>query len=110
MEIRIDSSFTKTLDVHKMDKLDLGDGSEVLDRLIGSNWHVINGEQVIGGGRVVIPPGEFVTGTIVLRSNVHLYLAQGAKPRGSLDTADYRIDGQKHGMVYAYQATGITIS
>ena len=63
-----------------------------------------------GGGRVVIPPGEFVTGTIVLRSNVNLYLEQGAKLRGSLDTVDYRIDGQKHGMVYAFQATGITIS
>jgi len=27
------------------------DGSDVLDRLIGSNWHIINGEEEIGGGR-----------------------------------------------------------
>jgi len=63
-----------------------------------------------GGGRVVIPPGEFVTGTIVLRSNVNLYLEQGARLLGSLDTADYRIEGQMRGIVFAYQATGITIS
>lgn len=63
-----------------------------------------------GGGQVVVPPGDFVTGTIILRSNVNLYLAQGARLLGSLDTADYWIDGQKHGMIYAYQATGITIS
>jgi len=27
------------------------DGSDVLDCLIGSNWHIINGEEEIGGGR-----------------------------------------------------------
>ena len=63
-----------------------------------------------GGGRVVIPPGQFVSGTIILKSNVNLYLEQGARLIGSLDTADYWIDGQKHGIIYAYQATGITIS
>ncbi len=63
-----------------------------------------------GGGKVVVPPGDFVTGTIVLRSDVNLYLEQGATLLGSLDTADYRIDGQRHGMIYAVQSTGITIS
>ncbi|MFH0757221.1 MAG: glycosyl hydrolase family 28 protein [Bacteroidota bacterium] len=63
-----------------------------------------------GGGKVVVPPGIFVTGTIVLRSDVNLYLEQGARLLGSLDTADYRINGQEHGLIYAYQSTGITIS
>jgi polygalacturonase len=63
-----------------------------------------------GGGRVVIPPGDFVTGTIILGSDVNLYLEQGARLLGSLDTADYWPDGNKHGIIYAYQATGITIS
>ncbi len=63
-----------------------------------------------GGGRVVVPPGDFVTGTIVLRSDVNLHLEQGATLLGSLDTEDYMMDGQKHGIIYAYQSTGITIS
>ncbi len=63
-----------------------------------------------GGGRVVIPPGEFVTGTIILKSGVNLYLEQGARLLGSLDTADYRIGGRRHGLIYAYQAKGISIS
>jgi polygalacturonase len=66
--------------------------------------------HLAGGGRVVIPPGDFVTGTIVLSSNVNLYLEQGARLLGSLDTSDYRPDGQKHGMIYACQSTGISIS
>jgi polygalacturonase len=63
-----------------------------------------------GGGRVVIPPGDFVTGSIQLKSHVNLYLEPGARLLGSLDTADYRIEGRRHGMIYAYQAKGITIS
>lgn len=63
-----------------------------------------------GGGRVVIPPGEFVTGTIILKSGVNLHLEQGARLLGSFDTADYWIDGRKHGLIYAYQAESISIS
>ena len=63
-----------------------------------------------GGGKVVVPSGKFVCGTISLKSNVNLYLEQGASLLGSLDTADYWMDGQKHGMIYAYQATNISIS
>ena len=42
-----------------------------------------------GGGRVVIPSGEFVTGTIHLKSNVNLHLERGAKLIGSLNISDY---------------------
>ena len=63
-----------------------------------------------GGGRVVVPPGEFVTGTILLRSHVNLHLEQGARLIGSLDTIDYRIDGRKHGIIYAFQCMGVTLS
>ena len=43
-----------------------------------------------GGGRVVIPAGQYKTGTIVLRSNVHLHLELGATLYGSTDLKDYR--------------------
>jgi len=63
-----------------------------------------------GGGRVVVPAGEFVTGTMILKSNVELYLQQGARLIGSLDTADYRVEGQRRGMLFAYRAKNITLS
>jgi len=43
-----------------------------------------------GGGRVVVPTGGYKIGTIVLKSNVHLYLEQGATLYGSTDLKDYR--------------------
>lgn len=42
------------------------------------------------GGRVVVPAGDFKTGTIVLRSNVNLHLESGATLYGSTDLRDYR--------------------
>ena len=42
-----------------------------------------------GGGRVVVPTGKFKTGSIQLRSNVHLYLEEGATLYGSTDINDY---------------------
>ena len=38
-----------------------------------------------GGGRVVVPPGDFLTGPIHLQSRVELHLAQGATLRFSRD-------------------------
>jgi polygalacturonase len=42
-----------------------------------------------GGGTVVVPPGRFLTGTIVLKSRVRLYLEPGAVLLGSPNLADY---------------------
>ena len=43
-----------------------------------------------GGGRVVVPAGNYKTGTIVLKSDVHLFLEQGATLYGSTDLKDYK--------------------
>ena len=43
-----------------------------------------------GGGRVVVGTGSYKTGTLVLRSNVHLHLEAGATLYGSTSLADYR--------------------
>ena len=43
-----------------------------------------------GGGRVVVPAGDYVIGTIILRSNVHLHLELGATLYGSTELRDYR--------------------
>jgi polygalacturonase len=42
-----------------------------------------------GGGRVLVPPGVYLTGTLRLRSNVFLWLEAGAVIKGSADLADY---------------------
>ena len=42
-----------------------------------------------GGGRVVVPPGEFLTGAIHLKNNVNLYISEGAVVKFSTDPRDY---------------------
>lgn len=42
-----------------------------------------------GGGSVVVPAGNFATGTIWLKTNVELHLEPGARLLGSVGTADY---------------------
>jgi polygalacturonase len=42
-----------------------------------------------GGGRVVVPPGVFLTGAIHLKSNVNLHVSEGATIRFSRDAAAY---------------------
>ena len=42
-----------------------------------------------GGGRVVVPTGDFKTGSLFLKDNVHLYLEEGAILYGSTDIKDY---------------------
>jgi polygalacturonase len=44
-----------------------------------------------GGGRVVVAPGRYVTGTVVLASHVHLVLEPGCTIVGSTDLADYPV-------------------
>ncbi len=43
-----------------------------------------------GGGRVVVPAGNYKIGTLVMRSHVNLYLEQGATLYGSTRWEDYR--------------------
>ena len=41
-----------------------------------------------GGGRVIVPDGKYLSGTICLKSNVDLHLESGAELVSSLDPAD----------------------
>lgn len=63
------------------------------------------------GGTVNIPTGVFITGTLYLKSNVHLYLETGAILKGSPNLNDYAPYNEVHyGMLYAIDAENITIS
>ncbi len=43
-----------------------------------------------GGGKVIIPAGNFLSGTIALKDNVTLYLQKDAVLLGSIDLKDYQ--------------------
>lgn len=64
----------------------IGDGQTINTKALQSAIDACNAN---GGGDVVIPTGVFVIGTVYLKSNVHLYLQNGAIIRGSSDLADY---------------------
>jgi len=49
----------------------------------------ISAAHEAGGGRVVVPPGSFVTGPIHLKSNVNLFVSDGAIINFSLDPNQY---------------------
>jgi polygalacturonase len=63
-----------------------------------------------GGGRVIIPPGTWYTGTLELLSNVELHLMHGAILKGSPNIDDYVKDGKNLGILYAFNAKNISIS
>jgi polygalacturonase len=58
-----------------------------------------------GGGMVYLPPGNFLTGTIVLKSNVTLHLSAGATLWGSRHIEDYK----PFHLIYAENADNIAI-
>ena len=69
-----------------------------------------------GGGTVYVPTGIFKTGTINLKSNVTLYLENGAVLKGSENIADYKktvsnsYDSVHYGMFYTHKAENVAIA
>lgn len=43
-----------------------------------------------GGGQVLVPPGNYLSGTVVLKSNVHVRLEAGSRIVGTRDLTQYR--------------------
>jgi len=74
----------------------------------------------MGGGKIIIPAGHFVTGTIRLYSNMNLYLAPGALLSGSRDDKEYLYQkdfgfsgpgaGTRTGMLVAHHEQNISIT
>ena len=72
-----------------------------------------------GGGRVVVPGGEFLTGAIHLKSNVNLYVSKSATLKFSQDTKKYptvftRFEGTElmnfSPFIYAFEQENIAIT
>ncbi len=63
-----------------------------------------------GGGRIVIPAGIFLTGTLQLHSNITLYLQNGARLLGSTDLKDYYLNGERVGLLYTKNCENVKIT
>lgn len=119
---KIEKNMTKT-SFPKVDYSILDYGAKAGDSLF-LNHDAIN--QAIldcslnGGGRVMIPAGEFYTGPLTLQSNVNLHLQEGAVLKFSPDTSLYlpqvltRWEGvdcyNYHPFIYAYGETNIALT
>jgi hypothetical protein len=62
----------------------------------------------VGGGRVYVPPGEYTSGQLHLRSGVRLYLDSGATIYATLDSTQYD-DAKKAALIYGEDLDNIAI-
>ena len=65
-----------------------------------------------GGGRVIVPSGgEFLSGGIILKSNVNLHFEHGARMQASRDEKDYAQIPSRHNneLIYAGGADNVLI-
>ncbi len=49
----------------------------------------VDAAHAAGGGKVVLPAGEYLSGSVYLKNNIELHLAEGAVLKGSPDLEDY---------------------
>mgnify|MGYP001557185415 CR=1 FL=1 len=79
-----ETSQFRFFDVHSFGAA--GDGSRLDSAAINS---AIDAAAAVGGGFVYVRPGVYLCGTVVLKSNVTLYLEAGATILGSKTISDY---------------------
>lgn len=85
----------------------IGDGQTLNTRAI---QRAVDTCAARGGGVVYVPPGKYVTGPIMLKSNINFHISQGARLLGDTVIADYPgVQGRWEGIdrtVYASMFTG----
>jgi hypothetical protein len=70
----------------------------------------------VGGGTVYIPAGTFMTGTLNLKSNIHLHLESGSELKGSSHLEDYHsytikeFGTYQNGILYTENAENVSIT
>jgi hypothetical protein len=63
-----------------------------------------------GGGQVIVPAGNFMTGTLFLKSGVDLHLDAGACLLGPQKQEEYKDTGSRPALIFAKDQKNITIS
>ena len=103
----------------------VGDGRTLNTDVINKVIKMLNEE---GGGSVFFPPGVYLSGSIQLKSNVHLYLSEGATIRGApldifaydppaenpyfldlLDASRYSYIDVRHGLIWGDEIENVSI-
>lgn len=73
----------------------------------GAIQAAVNGCAGKGGGTVLVPPGVYLTGGIVLKDNVTLHIAAGATLLGSTDLEQYH--DSMESLICAHRARNVRI-
>ena len=79
-------SSAQAIDINITSQGALGDGQTLNTLAIQKTIDAVASQ---GGGKVIVPAGKFVTGTLHLKSHVQLYLAGNAELLGSRSLVDY---------------------
>jgi polygalacturonase len=84
-------TYPTSLTTHKLrlDVRDLGAKGDGVSKDTLPLQQALDRASVLGGGEIFVPPGDYLTGALFLRSNTTLHLQQGATLLGSPDVADY---------------------
>ncbi len=115
--------FTTGIQAKEYNILDFGakpDGQTINTKAIQS---AIDQLSEAGGGKLIVPEGKFLTGSLQMRSNIHLYLEKGAVLLGSTNPYHYtelampgrpetdkKDDNSQMALLVAYKADNIIIS
>lgn len=107
----------KILEKNVSDYGAVGDGKTLNTEAI---QNAIDDSFIKGGGKVVIPAGAFLTGSLDLRSNVELHISNGAVLLGSTDIKNYKrrvpeLESYndiflEHALIYAEKQKNIAIT
>jgi hypothetical protein len=108
LSLLVNTAFAQRLVFNIVDYGAKGDGKTINTAAI---HQAIQACAQAGGGTVYIPVGEFRTGTVVLESNVHLFIDAGGVLRGSSELSDYVSEGSnRFGLILARKAENISIT
>jgi hypothetical protein len=107
-------------DYHVNDFTVIGDGTTINTKNLQTLIDKVSAEQ---GGKIVFPKGTYLTGSLLLKPNVHLHFEEGAILLGSTNPYDYiniempgrpklgsRDDNSQMALLVAFKADNISIS
>ena len=84
----------------------IGDGKTINTTAIQK---AIDDCSASGGGTVVIPAGEFISGVFQLKNNVTLFLNNGSVLKGSSNLEDYILNGVSVGLIFTKDCNNVMI-
>jgi len=91
--------------------LDFGANADGKTLTTASIQKTIDACNANGGGMVSVPKGDFLVGTLNLKSNVDFHLETGARLIATLDLTQYQIHNtQPAGVFYTEQAHNVSIT